>query len=387
MSPVPLRCFLAAVVLPVLAGCLPGSGPASHTIVNQARPGWGATSNYALIPLDAAMADYVSAGRMPNLAATFGAGAPPPAITIGVGDIVVVTIFEAASGGLFSGEPGALNGSKSVSLPPQPVAQNGTIEVPYVGRVQVAGRTSAAVADSIEQALQNQAIQPQVIVSVTEGASTDITVAGEVGSPGPVPLTLNGRRILDAIAAAGGSRAPDYESFVRLTRGGVTASTSLAGLVRDPGQNVYLRPSDLLYVSVDPQIFTAFGATARNATYPFETDRLTLAEAVGRAGGLLDDRANPRGVFVFRYEDPGVYMPVAGGHPAPATAAGVPVAYQLDLQDPNGYFAAQRFLMRDNDVLYVSSAPATDLQKALGIISPTLSTTAATTRLASDLVD
>jgi polysaccharide export outer membrane protein len=181
------------------------------------------------------------------------------------------------------------------------------------------------------------------------------------------------------LATVGGSRAPDYDSFVRVTRNGRSATVSLARVVRDPSQNIYVQPDDLIYVYIDPQMFTAFGATARNASFPFETDRLPLVEAVGRAGGLLDFRADPRGVFVFRYEDPEMLQLISGAvpvsHASPRReAAGIPVVYKLDMKDPVGLFAAQRFLMRDNDILYVSNAASTDLQKAIAVVSGSIST-------------
>ncbi|MGH6924347.1 MAG: polysaccharide biosynthesis/export family protein, partial [Propylenella sp.] len=193
------------------------------------------------------------------------------------------------------------------------------------------------------------------------------------------------------IATVGGSRAADYDSFVRLTRGGASATVSLARIVRDPGQNIYVRPDDLIYVYTDPQIYTAFGATARNASFSFDTDRLTLAEAVGRAGGLLDSRADPRGVFVFRYEDPEMYRLIGGALPGggkkapPPEVAGIPVVYVLDMKDPVGLFSAQRFLMRDNDVLYVSNAGAADLQKAIGIVAGSVSAARTIELLRNDL--
>jgi polysaccharide export outer membrane protein len=325
---------------------------------------------YDVVVLDQATADTLAANEFESFASAFGEGGGAPDIRIGIGDTVVVTIFEAASGGLFSGEAGTLGAaSKSVSLPPQPVARNGMITVPFIGQVKAAGLTPAQVQANIEAGLSAKAIEPQVIVTVTENASTFVTVAGDVGAPGRVPLGLDGDRILDVIATAGGSTAPPYDTFVRLTRGSTPITVSLARIVDDPGQNIYIRPEDQIYLIIDPQIFTAFGATARNATFPFETGRLTLAEAVGRAGGLLDSRANAHGVFVFRYERPELYALIRSGRPAPGMqAAGVPVVYRLDLKEPTGYFTSQRFLMRDNDVIYVSNAPATDLQKFLGII-------------------
>ena len=107
--------------------------------------------------------------------------------------------------------------------------------------------------------------------------------------------------------------------------------------------------------------------------FPFNTDKLDLVEAVGRAGGLTDSRANASGVFVFRYERPETYALVRDGRRPPVVqTAGVPVVYQINLRDPNGFFTAQRFLMRDGDILYVTNAPSTDLAKVLGTITGTL---------------
>lgn len=367
-----MRRLLLLVLLPLLASCLPSAGPRTSTIISGAQV---SAPPFALIALDQNIADVLATNASENLAGTFGMGSGAPVLTLGVGDIVVVTIFEAASGGLFSGDTGTLGGAtKSVNLPPQPVSRSGTLSVPYVGQVQAAGLTPEQVQRAIEAALKDKAIEPQVIVTVTQSPSTFVTVAGDVGQPGRQPLRLSGDRILDVVAQAGGSRAPDYNTFVRLTRGGSTATVSLARIVRDNGQNIYVRPNDLIYVFTDEQTFTAFGATLRNASVPFNTDRLTLAEAVGQAGGLNDLRADPRGVFVFRYEDPTMYQLVQGLRPqtlgSPSvTSAGVPVVYKLDIKDPRGFFAAQRFLMRDNDVLYVSNASATDVQKLLSVFS------------------
>jgi polysaccharide export outer membrane protein len=362
-----MRPILLVAILPLLAACLPASGPSTSAIISA---GDEAIPQFDVVDLDASIADVLAARQYESFAATFGEGGGAPDLRIGVGDRVVVTIFEAASGGLFSGEPGATGtASKSVSLPPQPVARNGMISVPYVGQVRAAGATPAQVQGAIEAALRDKAIEPQVLVTVQEGASTFVTVAGDVGAPGRIPLNLDGDRILDVVATAGGAKESAYDTFVRLTRGSQTVTVSLERIVENPGQNIYLRPDDQLYLITDPQIFTAFGASRRNETFPFQTDRLTLAEALGRAGGLLDSRANPRGVFVFRYERPELYAMIRGNEPPPATApAGVPVVYRVDLREPAGFFVTQRFLMRDNDVLYISNAPFTDVEKIMGAI-------------------
>ena len=384
-----MRFLITLILLPLVAGCLPSAGPRHSAIVSERQ---SPAPQFTVIPLNQAIAEVLASNPADSLAATFGMGSAAPALTIGVGDMVVITIFEAASGGLFSGDPGGVGATKSVSLPPQPVARDGTLSMPYVGQVRAAGLTPEQVGEAIVEALRNKAIEPQAVVTVSKSLSNFVTVAGDVGVPSRVPLTLRGDRLLDVIATVGGSRAPDYDSFVRLTRNGRSATVSLARVVRDPAQNIYVRPDDLVYVYIDPQTYTAFGATARNITQPFRTDELNLVQAVGAVGGLIDLRADPRGVFVFRFEDPEMYNLVvqtlpAGAIPPPAGAAGIPVVYQLDLTDPAGYFAAQRFLMRDNDIIYVTNAGATELQKAIGIVSGSLGTAVTVESLRDSLTE
>jgi polysaccharide export outer membrane protein len=82
----------------------------------------------------------------------------------------------------------------------------------------------------------------------------------------------------------------------------------------------------------------------------FEAQGITLAQALARVGGLQDYRADPKGVFVFRVEN------------------GLPTVYQMDLRNPAAFFSAREFPMRTKDVLYIANAPATELQKFLGIL-------------------
>lgn len=361
-----MRFLLPVAVLPLLAACasLPAEGPSTSNIVAHSNE---TAARYDVIPLNSEIADAVSADRGSKLGSAFGSKGGAADLRIGVGDVVTVTIYEAASGGLFSGEVGSA--AKSVNIPSQPVSRSGTISVPYVGQVRVLGQTPTQVQASIEAGLINKAIEPQVIVTVTESSSNSVTVAGEVGSPGRVPLGLGGDRLLDVIARSGGARGPAYDSYVRVTRGQTTATASLSRIVEDPSQDIYLQPGDQVFIFTDPRIYTMLGATGQNAAVPFQTDRLTLAEAVGRGGGLNDQRADARGVFVFRYENRSAYSKIRDGATPPVShSAGVPVVYQLDLKDPNGYFAAQRFVMRDNDVVYVSNASSVQLQKFLGLI-------------------
>jgi len=355
---------MLAAIAGAIPGCvsLPNAGPGAREIVHKASN--STVTPYDVVTVTPAVADVASSGIHNGFANSFSKGRYKPSIKIGVGDSVSVTIFEATSGGLFSGDSGTQSTAKNVTLPNQTVDNGGLITVPYAGRIVVAGRTPADVEQQIVTSLGDKAIQPQVMVTVSSPTSSSVTVTGDVVSSKRVPLSLKGDRVLDAIAAAGGPRFPAYETFVSLTRGKSTTAVLLAKLIAVPSENIYLRPDDAIFLFKQPQTFTAFGATASNAVVPFEAADLSLAEGVGRAGGLLDLRADASGVFVFRYETAEIARQIGVNRPVPEGAL-VPVVYRASLKDPQGYFATQRFMLRDKDVVYVSNAPSTDLQKFL----------------------
>src|SRR5579863_1891936 len=145
----------ALLALPlVLAGCgsfLPASGPLSSDVVSQESVP-GALSGYVLVNLDERVASITASQPRESFKRVFTAGRPAPNLRIGVSDSVVVTIWEAAAGGLFSASPGDRSlaaGSRTASIPEQLVARDGTIEVPYAGRLKVAGLTPAEAEQEI----------------------------------------------------------------------------------------------------------------------------------------------------------------------------------------------------------------------------------------------
>ena len=146
-------------------------------------------------------------------------------------------------------------------------------------------------------------------------------MAGEVVTGARVPLSVRGDRLLDLIAAAGGAKAPVYETFVRLSRDGVTATIPMERLVSNPAENIYAQPGDVLTLVRLPQSFTVFGATGANAQIPFTAERMTLVEALAKAGGLQDLRADPAGVFLFRFEPPRVVKALGRPQLAPGRRA------------------------------------------------------------------
>ncbi|MGD9616144.1 MAG: polysaccharide biosynthesis/export family protein [Alphaproteobacteria bacterium] len=260
-------------------------------------------------------------------------------------------------------------GRPGTAIPEQPVGPDGTITIPYAGRVIAAGRTATELGHRIETLLGPIAIDPQALVIVQRGAGSTVTVAGEAIQGGRVPLAPGGTRLLEVIAAAGGATAPVHETFVRLSRGGVTATVPLSVLVADPDQNIVARPDDVLILSRAPQTLSVFGAAGKNASITFETERLSLAEALAKAGGLLDQRADPSAIFVMRYEP--AELARALGQPVAARApAGLsPIVYRLDLADAKSYLLAKRFPVRDKDIIFVAEAKLVPVTRALRALS------------------
>ena len=83
-------------------------------------------------------------------------------------------------------------------------------------------------------------------------------------------------------------------------------------------------------------------------------------------------RADPSGVFVIRYERPADYDQLGFRRPDTGALLLVPTIYRVNMRDPNSFFLARRFPIRNKDILYVSNAPATEVQKVVAVLLPFL---------------
>ena len=361
---------IAAILVAFLAGCgvLPASGPSASDFVGQQSQD-GSLGGYVLIELDERVASICNAQPRNSFIRIFSDRRPAPDIRIGVGDSVSVTIWEAAAGGLFSAALDKMStGSRSATLPEQLVARDGTIRVPYAGRIKVAGLRPAEVEQLVVKELQGKAIQPQAVVTISKNYSNTATVTGEVTAGARIPLTVKGDRILDVIAAAGGIKVPAFEAFVRLTRGKSTATIAINTILTNPNENIFVRPDDIITVIRQPQTFTAFGSTEKNASVPFDAAGISLEEAIAKAGGLLDARSDPAGIFLLRFEPAALVSELEPGRPLPSEGNLVPVIYRLNLRNANSFFLARAFQVKDKDILYIANSPSDPVQKFLGLV-------------------
>ncbi len=371
---------LALASLLCACGHLPSGSP---TATEFEQPGPSTQPPYVLLPLDGAAAEAIARERPQGLDDLAELAGYRPSLALRPGDTVSVTVFEVSPVSLLgSSAPAAAApdprsalpiGGHMATIPPQLVDLDGTITIPFAGPVKVAGLTPKQAAARIARSLAGKATDPQVVLTLDSTLLDTTTVGGEVVRPGLVPLTVRSERVLDVVAQAGGTKYSSFDSDVQLVRDGRVVRVNLQHLIDDPAGNITVRPGDGVFLVHNPRSFTVLGSALRVSQYDFNTEHVSLAEALGRAGGARDDIANVGQVYLLRLEGHAVVEGLlAAGDPRRAVIEGslqpVPVAYRLDLRRAGGYFISQAVQMRDKDVVLVTNADATQLAKLLAIV-------------------
>lgn len=397
-----IRPHLILLAATALSGCatLPRNGPTGSQIARSAKQN---AIGFRIVDIAPENIDGLSSTPNPTgMLATLAANGDID--LVGPGDVLSIEIYEIGVT-LFGGranigsanasvntETGLSASNETIGNGGVVVDRNGNISLPYIGTIRVEGLTVAQIQDEIVVRLLGQSQSPQVIVSLRRNVSNAVIVMGDVANPGRVPLTLARERLLDVIAEKGGiSRTVQTGSstatgtgaqdvIVRFTRGGRVAEQQLDSIVAGSSDDLVLLGGDRIELIRQPRTFTVFGALDRIAQVPFESRTLTLAEALARAGGPNDGRADPRSVFVFRMMPNTDVAPDTSA--SPAAQAFVPVAYRINMMQAQNYFLAQRFVMRDKDLIYIGNASANQplkLVQALGqLFAPVLSVQNAT---------
>jgi polysaccharide export outer membrane protein len=362
---VPGVCVLVSATM-MTAGCasLPTSGPTAHEIVRGAEPSRN-TIGMQIVDVNSEVLAGINSraaetdARQQTFATLTKAGRND---FVGPGDQLDISLFEVGAS-LFGASPrttgtGYDPSAQAQHFPIVVVDRYGTIRLPYTGALQVAGKTPDEISGMIESAYRGKSQNPQVLVVVRGNLSETVYVTGDVRKPGRVELTLRDERLLDAIANAGGAVAQTPDMAVRVTRDGRQIEQRLDRVRAGGPDDIVLVAGDRVELIRKPQTFVILGAANRVSQVSFDQTSLTLAEAIGRAGGPNDAAANPKAVFLFRYETP-----------TDSTKPAVPVIYRLNMLDPTTYFLAQQFSMRDKDVLYVSNAAINRTAKFISIVN------------------
>lgn len=355
-------CTLVASAL--LSGCatLPASGPTGGHILDSATA--PASQDNAL---DIQIVEVVDAAALPENAVSKQQSLtelpPPPTDMIGPGDVLSITIYEAGvplfggstSMGGKAGDSGFDPSVKAQTLPAARVDDQGDITVPYAGKLRVVGKTAFEVQDQIRTALRGISQDPQVLVSLAQVVNNSVIVGGEVSRPGRLVLQTNRELLSDVIALAGGQRGNTKDLELRVSRRGIHVDMRLSDLFDNPASDIRAYPGDRLTLMQSPLNYSVLGAPGRVDQLPFIRSSMSLAEAIASAGGVNPNLGDPAAIFVFRY--------------VPEDGVLRPVVYHLNMMETRSYFLAQKFAMKDKDVLYFGNAKANQPSKMIQLIS------------------
>lgn len=354
----------------LLGGCamLPSNAPTVPAIT-KSEHGPHNTIGYKIVELDANVVANPPARNelgLLQLGAMGSAPLPPRTDQIHPGDVLNIGIFEVgvrlfggatpAGAGADTGVPVASAQSVTVQ-----VRDDGSISLPYIGVLQASDAYPDTLAERIRRRLAPLSQSPQVQVGIASSVANVAYVSGAVTRPGRIPLSSARERLLDVIAIAGGAMsttagADGLDLDVHLVRGDRAVSVRLGDLRPEDLANLVILPGDRIELRRAARTFTAFGATDRVSQIPFSAEKVSLAEAIARATGPADTRANAHGVYLFRFE---------------RDAAGKllrPVVYHIDMMRPETYFLAQNFEMQDKDVLLFANSRASLAQKMAALL-------------------
>jgi polysaccharide biosynthesis/export protein len=174
----PLLAVVATALLPACS-LLPGTGPTSDAANANATAGVRSAASlpYALVDITADTFGFLSQPNLITFKGQFSDKRPKPIQVVGVGDILNISVFEAAPGGLFT--PGQSAGARPgnfVDLLPQAVDQKDSFYVPYAGKIPAAARTLPEIQQTVVARLRNRAIEPQVVISLNQQHASVVSV-------------------------------------------------------------------------------------------------------------------------------------------------------------------------------------------------------------------
>lgn len=348
---------------------MPSSGPTQPQILDSARH--DNPIGFRIVELTPEVLQILAAEPPPPMSFTQADAPAQEPGAIGVGDELSISVFEVGTS-IFSGravtagDSGVVQtGAVAQVLPRMLVDGRGMISIPYAGEIQAAGLAPGELARAIEDKLKRTSQKPQVIVQVVTNIADTVIVSGEVKMPGRHALTLAHETLLDMIALSGGPTHIAADTIVKLSGPGHTATLPLNRIEAGGPANPVLNPGDRIELIYHPRSFTSFGASGRINEVPFESANLTLAQALARAGGPSDYQADPKAIYLFRYESPEISARLG----EPVTGVAAPVIYHIDLMKTASYFAVEQFAMRDHDLLYIANSRINSFQKLMGLVS------------------
>jgi polysaccharide export outer membrane protein len=242
------------------------------------------------------------------------------------------------------------------------VDDDGTVYVPLAGKVQAAGLTVMEFRGALTNALKHYVHEPQVEVQVSDYRSQKVFVAGQVRSPGAVPITSVPLRITDALAQTGGALVDADLTSVRLTRNGRSVLLDLDALYYEGAQgvNFLLQNGDVIAVpDRQSQKIYVLGEVTTPRSYILRRGEVTLAEALADAGGPNATSASSAHIYLLRLDD-----------------TGKPQVFHLDARRPEALLLSEAMPVRAGDLVVVNPTAVTLVSRLVNQFFPVLSETA-----------
>ncbi|QYD73291.1 polysaccharide biosynthesis/export family protein [Paraburkholderia edwinii] len=291
-----------------------------------------------------------------DVQALFAAPAP---YAIGPGDVLAIEIWDHPELNLPTTNVQTVGidftGSASVSTG-YTVDTNGMIQFAYAGAVHVGGLTEMQARNVLAAQLGKYVRDPQVTLRVQSYRSKRVYMDGEVHSPGlqifnDVPMTLT-----EAINRAGGFTAVGDRANIAVIRNGKSTIVDIPALVAkgiNPS-DVLLRNGDMVRVFAreDSKVFL-MGEVTRPTTLFLRNGELSLNEALGDAGGVSQNTADAKQVYVVRN-----------------ITADKHVIYHLDASNPSALALAENFELKAKDVVFVDTAAVVRWARVINNIVP-----------------
>lgn len=352
-----MRILVVLVIAAILAGCA-GSGPRTQDILSNehavsAEQEGDAT--FAVVSVSTQSAKTATEWLDRSLTRAFitDTGAGP--IIIGPSDILEVSIVTTSESGFIDLTNSTLSPISTTTLPVQEVGSDGMISVPPLGRVRAQGQSAQGFERLLERRLGEVLVDPSVIVRIAERRSARVSVLGSVVTPGIYSINQNNMHLVEVLAEAGGpdGRAEDLE--IAYSRGRQTGRAQLNEVYENPSFNIHVRNGDVISIEPPARRLTVLGAGGQNATIVYDQPSISLAEALGFAGGLLNRRADKKGIFIYRE----ISLEAAsdlGLDVAPFGEGPVATIFNVNLSEPQSLFAAREFKMAESDLIYIADS-------------------------------